>query len=317
LACLQHKALRSSNIIWQAIKAGISQPHLLLPDQCLDGIEACSRKLKGLQTHAHGLRKVHLRNCLIQAQDGGNKERYKGILKTIERECKVNMALKYQHVKAHQDAIKPWSMLTLEEQLHVICDELAKKAVLRYLSDATPEGRGVQLLPLEKVAVVVNGEKLTTNVGQEVRYALGHKEAQKFYSETIKMKGSANTGGLGWSEYRFEQVALKPIDDALWNKPDMFQIWHAKQCIGVCATRSRMARIQDILDSKCPNCKQEQEKSHHLNKCPDHGRTLLFRESIANLVHWMHEHNHTDAELAYRIEKYLVFRGTCTLTHLV
>jgi hypothetical protein len=89
-------------------------------------------------------------------------------------------------------------MLTLEEQLNVICDELAKEAVLRYLSDAKPEGRGVQLLPLEKVAIVVNGEKLTNNVGREVRYALGHKEARKFYTGTIKMKGSTNTGGLGW-----------------------------------------------------------------------------------------------------------------------
>jgi hypothetical protein len=91
--------------------------------------------------------------------------------------CKVNMALKYQLVKAHQDTIKPWSMLTLEEQLKVICNKLAKEAVLRYLSNATQEGRGVQLLPLEKVAIVVNGEKLTTVMGQEVRYALGHKEA--------------------------------------------------------------------------------------------------------------------------------------------
>jgi hypothetical protein len=66
-----------------------------------------------------------------------------------------------------------------------------------------------------------------------------------------------------------------------------------------------------------PNCKQEQEKSHHLNRCPDHGRTFLFRESIANLVNWMHKHNHTDAELAYWIEKYLIFCSTCTLTHLV
>jgi hypothetical protein len=31
----------------------------------------------------------------------------------------------------------------------------------------------------------------------------------------------------------------------------------------------------------------------------------------------MHKHNRTDAELAYWIEKYLIFRGTRTLTHLV
>jgi hypothetical protein len=112
-------------------------------------------------------------------------------------------------------------------------------------------------------------------------------------------------------------VAWKSIDKAIWNKSDMFQIWHAKQCIGVCTTRSRMAHIQDILDSKCPICKQEQEKSHHLNRCPDQGRTLLFRENVASLVDWMHEHNRTDAELAYWIEKYLVFCGTRTLSHLV
>ena len=35
--------------------------------------------------------------------------------------CKVNMALTYSHVRAHQDALKPWSMLTLEEQFDVIC----------------------------------------------------------------------------------------------------------------------------------------------------------------------------------------------------
>jgi hypothetical protein len=110
----------------------------------------------------------------------------------------------------------------------------------------------------------VNVEKLTTDVGQEVRYALGHEEAQKFYTGAIKMTGSTNTGGLGWSEYRFKQVAWKLINHALQNKPDMFQIWHMKQCIRVCAMRSQMACIQDILDSKCPNCKQEQEKSHQL-----------------------------------------------------
>jgi hypothetical protein len=117
------------------------------------------------------------------------------------------MALKYEHVKAHKDDLKPWSMLTLVEQLNVICDELAKGAVLRYLSDITQEGRGTQLLPLEKVAIVINGEKITTDVGQEVRYALGHEEAKKFYTKAIKRNGSTNTGGLGWSEHRFEQVA--------------------------------------------------------------------------------------------------------------
>jgi hypothetical protein len=170
------------------------------------------------------------------------------------------MALKYEHVKAHQDDIKPWSMLTLEEQLNVICNELAKGAVLRYLSDTTQKRRGIQLLPLEKVAIVMNGEKLTTDVGQEVRYALGHEEAKKFYTGAIKMNGLTNTGGLGWSEYQFEQVAWKLVDDALRNKPDMFQIWHAKQCIGVCATRSRMASSKISWTANAPTASKSRTR---------------------------------------------------------
>jgi hypothetical protein len=52
--------------------------------------------------------------------------------------------------------------------LNVICDELSNVVVQRYLSDATPAGRGIQLLPLENVAIVIKGEKLTTDAGQEV-----------------------------------------------------------------------------------------------------------------------------------------------------
>jgi hypothetical protein len=86
LARFQKKALRTSNIIRQAMKAGIPQPRLLSSNQCLDGIEICTRKLKGLQSQAHGLRRVHLHDRLIQAQDEGDVTRYKGILRTIERE---------------------------------------------------------------------------------------------------------------------------------------------------------------------------------------------------------------------------------------
>jgi hypothetical protein len=91
LACFQNKAPCTSNIIRQGIKAGIPQPRLLSSNQCLDGIEVCTCKLKGLQSQAHGLRKVHLQNCLIQAQDKGDTARYEGILRRIE--CKEQKSI--------------------------------------------------------------------------------------------------------------------------------------------------------------------------------------------------------------------------------
>ena len=79
-----------------------------------------------------------------------------------------------------------------------------------------------------------------------------------------------------------------------------------------------MTQIQDILDNKCPNCLRFWEMNDHLNQCPDAGRTLLFKESIASIVAWMHQNNRTDAELAYWLEtKYLIYRGTRSLTSLI
>ena len=82
-------------------------------------------------------------------------------------------------------------------------------------------------------------------------------------------------------------------------------------------TQRNLARIQDILDDRCPNCGRGPKRLTHLNRCPDHGRTMLFKEIVAKLGTWMHQNDHTDPELAYWIEKYLLFRGTRSFTSLV
>ncbi len=78
-----------------------------------------------------------------------------------------------------------------------------------------------------------------------------------------------------------------------------------------------MARIWDLLDNKCPNCKQSKEASEHLNCCPNQGRQLLFRDSFSKLSRWLHEHKRMGAELAFWIKKYLLFWGTRSFISLV
>jgi hypothetical protein len=53
------------------------------------------------------------------------------MIRTIK--CLVKLCMEYLHVRAHQDRILPWSMLTLEQQLHMICNKLANGAVASYL----------------------------------------------------------------------------------------------------------------------------------------------------------------------------------------
>jgi hypothetical protein len=199
----------------------------------------------------------------------------------------------------------------------VIWDELANSAVARYLSEQTKPSRPDQFLPLESATIVLDSVKLTTDVGSEVQFCLGKEEAARFYTSPKAVTNGRNTGGLGWSTNRFNQVAWSTLDSVLWTKPDMFQVWLSKQSIGICATRKNISWIQDLLDDKCPNCLQPQETSQHLNKCPDQGRTLLFKDSVSNLVTWMHDHNRTDPELAFWIKKYLLFCGTRSFSSLV
>jgi hypothetical protein len=193
------------------------------------------------------------------------------------------------------------------EQLNVICDELANGAVARYLSKRTRPLRTNQFLPMESAAIVLDSVKLTINVGAEVQFCLEKEETLRFYTRPKVVINGRNTGGLGWSTHRFHQVVWDLLDLALRSKPDMFQVWLSKQCIGICTTWTNMSQIQDLLNNKCPNCLQPQETSQHLNRCPDKGRTLLFKDGISNLVSWMYDQDHTDPELAFWIENYLHF----------
>ncbi len=89
------------------------------------------------------------------------------VICTLKSTSRLDM--KYSHVRAHQDQILSWSMLTLEQQLNVIYDGLVNNTIARYLTRGRVRDDGPHFLPLEKVAVVLDGVKLMTDVGPEVR----------------------------------------------------------------------------------------------------------------------------------------------------
>ena len=105
---------------------------------------------------------------------------------------------------------------------------------------------------------------------------MGMEEAERFYTKPCNIVNGVNKGGLGWSSQCFHTVAWKALNAALKSKPEMFQLWLSKQCIGICATRKNMKGVQDLLVDKCQNCHHPRETSNHLNWCPEAGRTLLF-----------------------------------------
>jgi hypothetical protein len=179
-------------------------------------------------------------------------------------------------VKANVDRTTAWSRLSLLQQPNTTCDQLANSAVTRALSRAGNEKPTIWLLPLESVAIIADGVKITSDVSSNVRYQLGREEACKFYTKAIRTVIGVNKGGLGWHAATFDLVDWKAIGEALKGKPEMLGLWLAKHTIGVCATRKNLARIQDILDDRCPNCGSPREDNKHLNRCTDEGRWRKF-----------------------------------------
>ena len=222
------------------------------------------------------------------------------------------LQLRYQYVKSHQDDNTRWEHLPLDQKLNVMCDTLAKQAVGRGLSIEAVRRRVSPLsLPWEHAAIMVGGEKLTSDVSEPIRFYLGHLEARRFYTQPKDIReNGVNRGGLGWMESRFDMVDWRSLHDALSKRPEMFRVWLAKQCMGVNATRRNMARITKEDDDICPNCKLVRERSDHLNQCTDNGRTTLYDESVNKLEAWLTRGERTEPELSFWIVRILRLRGS-------
>ena len=62
----------------------------------------------------------------------------------------------------------------------------------------------------------------------------------------------------------------------------------------------------------CPDWGKKDTASH-LMICPGHSRTLLLKEQVGKLEHWMNK-NDTGTEIAFWIPKYMSLRSTQALS---
>jgi hypothetical protein len=96
-------------------------------------------------------------------------------------------------------------------------------------------------LSYQNIPIVAMLISTLMDVGAEVRYRLGKEEANKFYTRPKFISSGTNEGEPGWLQERFNQVSWSSLDASICSKPDMFQVWLSKQCIGTCATWLNMA----------------------------------------------------------------------------
>jgi hypothetical protein len=83
------KASNASNILRVAKRTHIERPAELTMEELEDGLQFCRIRKAELRQQAKGLRKVHLRDCLVDAQSKRQNERAKAIkLKLHQEESK-------------------------------------------------------------------------------------------------------------------------------------------------------------------------------------------------------------------------------------
>ena len=221
------------------------------------------------------------------------------ILRNIRTSRKdTDAVIDYFHVEGHMDRYFADKDLTLEQWLNKKCDLLAKRAVDKWIRLRLPYP-GLQLLPREDAALIVDGTKVTGDIGEAVRYAQGREEARAYL-----------VGRKKWSNEKFDEVDWKRLDMCLKGKAKGFNIWLSKQCSGFCGTRVQVGYYSGdaLADVSCPNC-GEREDDAHLCQCPDEDRTKLLQENTDDLESWMNKGGKTNCDIAYWIPKWIKCRG--------
>jgi hypothetical protein len=105
--------------------------------------------------------------------------RHSNILKTILIHCRdLSFTMHYLHIKGDQDDNTTFAQLSRKAQLNCICNHAAKQ---RIMIDGA-EGPVLScLFPLEPIGLFVDGKKVMSETGNQIRFWAHHQLAREFY----------------------------------------------------------------------------------------------------------------------------------------
>jgi hypothetical protein len=118
-----------------------------------------------------------------------------------------------------------WHQLSLVQQLNCVCNTTAKGAVHRAIATgyiSTP----TQILPREDIAIIIWGNKITSDVFHPIWFHASKEIAQGLLANTKK-----------WLQAQFDEVDWEHLDLAMTSKSNMYKIWRSNQHTGFCRTR--------------------------------------------------------------------------------
>ncbi len=105
-----------------------------------------------------------------------SRSKHSDILKNTLVNCRdLSFSVHFSHIKAHQDDRTSFDKLSRKAQLNCICDHLAKQRV----GEAGQSKHSVDLLfPLEPIGIFIDGKKLSSEPGPQLRFH-AHRQLAK------------------------------------------------------------------------------------------------------------------------------------------
>ena len=100
-----------------------------------------------------------------------------------------------------------------------MCNTLAKRAVAKAIQGGY-KYRSTQFLLREDTALMIQGNKVTGNISNPLRFYASKEEARKHYMNHKKDK---------WTAEQFQAVDWEHLELAMKGKADMYKVWRSKQ----------------------------------------------------------------------------------------
>ncbi len=147
-------------------------------------------------------------------------------------------------MKVHQDNLVSFENLSQKAQLNCICNHTEKQQIALDGTDSPVLGR---MFPLEPIGIFVNGEKMTSDTGEQIRFWAHRQLAQSYYN---------NQGIL--SHKQFDKIDWPSVHGALHVLPRLFQIWAVKLVNSIAGTMMFLSH-QDGRCKLCPSCQMCEE----------------------------------------------------------
>ena len=128
-----HKYMNKGNVRRNAKRRHIKNPASLTVEEIQDALRYCRIRASDLRKQAKSLRKAHLRNCLVAAQEKGDKERARAVKQKMDREENVKMWTNSKYVAKDPMSSQVLKVQRLEHG--VVCEYTSKEDIEKVVQE--------------------------------------------------------------------------------------------------------------------------------------------------------------------------------------